>query len=106
MSLASRQFLPLSQAEFSVYQTYERQRRQRLLGVMLPLSAILFGLASLVFTLRLIFPGGPITETVWILYSFTLLVTFVFILGTRALRRGQMTLATTLMLVTGSLGLL
>ena len=106
MSLASRQFLPLSQAEFSVYQTYERQRRQRLLGVMLPLSAILFVIASLVFTVRLVFPEGPITATVWILYGVTLLITLFFLLGTRALRRGQMTLATTLMLVTGSLGLL
>ncbi|HEX6778890.1 MAG TPA: HAMP domain-containing sensor histidine kinase [Ktedonobacterales bacterium] len=106
MSLASRQFLPLSQAEFSVYQTYERQRRQRLLGVMLPLSSILFIMASLVFTVRLIFTTGPVLATYWILYGITLLVTSFFILGTRALRRGQMTLATTLMLTTGSLGLL
>jgi signal transduction histidine kinase len=106
MSLASRQFLPLSQAEFNVYQTYERQRRQRLLGVMLPLSATLFGIASLIFTVRLIFPSGPLTATVWVLYSVTLLITIFFLLGTRALRRGQMTLANTLMLVTGSLGLL
>jgi signal transduction histidine kinase len=105
MSAASRRFLPLSQADFSVYQTYERQRRQRLLEVMLPLSAILFGLASLVFTLRLL-PLGVVTLIVWILYGATLLITLFFILGWLAIRRGRVTLANMIMMGTGSLGLL
>jgi signal transduction histidine kinase len=103
--LVSRRFLPLSAAEFTVYQTYERQRRQRLLGVMLPFSAILFVLTSLVFTVRLIL-SNPILVTAWILYAVTLLITLAFILGTLAIRRGRTTLATMLMMLTGGLGIL
>ena len=104
-NLASRRFLPLSAAEFDVYQTYERQRRQRLLGVMLPLAAVLFVLLSLVFTVRL-FLTNPILLSYWILYGAFLLMTLLFILGTLAIRRNQISLATTVMMFTGSLGIL
>jgi len=53
-NLASRQFLPFSAAEFDIYQTYEQQRRQRLLTVMLPFAAILFWFLTLVFIARLV----------------------------------------------------
>lgn len=104
-NLASRQFLPFSAAEFGVYQTYEHQRRQRLLGVMLPLSATLFVLLSLVFTARLIL-SNPILLSYWILYGVFLLMTLLFILGTVAIRRGRVSLAATVMILTGGLGLL
>ncbi|HLV99001.1 MAG TPA: HAMP domain-containing sensor histidine kinase [Ktedonobacterales bacterium] len=103
-NLASRQFLPLSAAEFDIYQTYERQRRQRLLGVMLPFSAILFLLTSVVFTARLFFT--PLILSTSILYGVFLLMTLLFILGWLAIRRGRVGLATTDMMFTGGLGLL
>jgi signal transduction histidine kinase len=104
-NLASRQFLPLSVAEYGVYRTYEHQRRQRLLGVMLPLSAALFVLLSLVFTARLIL-ADTIVLTTWILYGAFLLITAFFILGTLAIRRNRVSLATALMMYTGGLGML
>jgi signal transduction histidine kinase len=104
-NLASRQFLPLSAAEFTVYQTYERQRRQRLLGVMLPLAAGLFWLTSVVFTVRL-FLITPIAVSYWILYGAFVLMTLSFTLGALAIRRGWVTFATTTMILTGGLGLL
>jgi signal transduction histidine kinase len=104
-NLASRRFLPFSAAEFAVYNTYERQRRQGLLGVMLPLAAVIFGLASVVFTIRLIFTN-PILVTYLILYGVLLLVTLSFVVGTLALRRGRITLATMIMMLAGSMGML
>lgn len=104
-NLASRQFLPFSAAEFSVYTTYEQQRRQRLLGVMLPLSTTLFVLLSLVFTVRLIFTD-PILLSYWILYGAFLLMTLFFVLGTLAIRRNRVNFATIVMIFTGSLGIL
>ncbi|HEY7347554.1 MAG TPA: HAMP domain-containing sensor histidine kinase [Ktedonobacterales bacterium] len=105
-NLASRRFLPLSAAEFTVYQTYERQRRQRLLGAMLPLSTVVFGLTSVVFTLRLVFEDFGFTTPAWVLYGATLVITLFFLLGTIALRRGRTTLATMMMITTGSVGIL
>lgn len=105
-NLASRGFLPLSAADFPVYQTYERQRRQRLLGVMLPLSTILFGLTFIAFTARLIIERDPLILTTVVLYVSIFLIMVCFFLGTLALRRGRTTLATTIMVLTGSLGIM
>ncbi len=104
-NLASRQFLPLSAAEFDVYQTYERQRRQRLLAVMLPFSAILFWFLTVIFIARLILTN-PILITYWVLFGIVVLCAISFTLGVVAMRRGRVTVATLIMMLTGSLGLL
>lgn len=105
-SLASRRFLPLSAAEYAVYQTYERQRRQRLLAVMLPLSALLFVVISLFLTVRIFFFTAPIVPSDWGIYGATLLITLFFLLGTLAIRRRQTILAALLMMLTGGLSML
>ncbi len=105
-NLAARRFLPLSAAEFTVYRTYERQRRQRLLGGMLPLSTIIFGLTFVAFTARLIIENKPVLPTTWVLYGVTFLIAACFFLGTLALRQGRTTLATMTMILTGSMGII
>ncbi|HLV97800.1 MAG TPA: HAMP domain-containing sensor histidine kinase [Ktedonobacterales bacterium] len=105
MSLASQPFLPLTEAELAVYQTYERQRRQQLLRVMLPLSAILLGIGSVAFTLVL--PTiTPLNFEVWLNYGFLVLAAVSCGLGTLAVRRGRVGLATALMFAGGVSGLL
>ncbi len=106
ISLLTRRLLPLAAPQLSIYQAYEQQRRQRLLGVLLPLSAAIFGATSLIFTARLLLSPAPIILTSWILYGTTLLITLCFSLGTLAIRRGRIGLAAAMMISTGSLGLL
>ena len=96
MSQASPSPSPLTAAELAVFQTYERERRRRLLSVLLPLTAILLGIGSLVFTLVL--PTiRPLTFDVWINYAFLLGGAVQCGLGTLALRRGHLSLATRLL---------
>ncbi len=106
MSLASQSsFLPLTEAELVVYQTYEQQRRQRLLSVLLPMTAILLGIGSVVFTLVL--PTiTPLTIEVWLNYALLLLGALLCGLGTLVLRKGRLALATALLLGGGISGLL
>jgi signal transduction histidine kinase len=105
MSLASQPFLPLTEAELAVYQTYERQRRQQLLRVMLPLSAILLGLGSLAFTLVL--PTiTPLNLEVWLNYGFLVLAAVSCGVGFLVVRQGRIRLATALMFAGGTSGLL
>ena len=105
MSLASQPFLPLTEAELAVYQTYERQRRQQLLRVMLPLSAALLGIGSVAFTL--VIPTiTPLTLEVWLNYGFLVLAAALCGAGTLAVRRERIVLATVLMFSGGASGLL
>ena len=104
MNLAFRQFLPRSATQSDLYQTCERQRRERLLRVMLPGAAAIFGLVSVVFAVRLLLTS-PIPGGLWVLFSEMLLMTLSFLVGLVALRRGQTALATRMMTYTAALGL-
>jgi signal transduction histidine kinase len=101
MRLAS---LPRSAAESALYQTYERERKERLLGVMLPGAAVLFVLVSVVLTARLLLTN-PIPWGLWVIFTEVLLMTLCFLLGVVALRRGQTNLATQIMTYTTALGM-
>lgn len=68
-NLASRQFLPRSAAQSDLYQTYEQDRRARLLRVMLPAAAAIFVLVSIILAVRLLFTH-PIPWGIWVLSGF------------------------------------
>jgi signal transduction histidine kinase len=103
MNLASRHLVPRSAAP-SDLSPYEQERRERLLRVMLPGASAIFGLVSVVLTVRL-WLTNPIPWGVWLFYSEFLLMTLSFLVGLVALRRGKIPLATTLMTYTCALGL-
>jgi signal transduction histidine kinase len=104
MNVASQFLLPRSAVASALYQTYERERRERLLRVMLPGAAVLFVLVCVVLTVRL-WLTNPIPWGLWAVYVEVLLMTLCFLLGLVALRRGQTTLALRLMTYTFALGM-
>lgn len=103
MKLASRHLVRRS-VQSALYQTYERERRERLLRVMSPAAAGIFVLVSLILTARLLLTN-PIPWGIWLFYGEFLLMTFCFLVGLVALQRGRITLATTIMTYTCALGM-
>ncbi len=95
----------LTEAELSIYQTYERERQRRLLSALLPPSTLLIGVGTILFTIRLVI-APPHSRITIVTYVAMVLATAIFALGMLALRRGNLRLAAIAMVSGGVTGLL
>jgi signal transduction histidine kinase len=96
---------PLSQAERDRYAAYDERRRQILLRVMIPTGAALTGLAWLVATVTIVVMPHQ-DASIWVNDVITLSLVGLFLGAWRALRRGLLTVASTLVVIAGGFGVL
>ncbi|HST90230.1 MAG TPA: hypothetical protein VLJ14_17785, partial [Ktedonobacterales bacterium] len=95
----------LTEAERAEYLSYERQRRRRLLSVVVPFGVILTGIAFLVATLTLI-ANPRQSAAVLVNDALTLLLAALFVVAWISLRRDHLGLASSLVLALGGGGIL
>jgi signal transduction histidine kinase len=96
---------PLSQAEQDRYAAYDERRRQTLLRVMIPTGGALAGLAWLVASVTIIVMPSQ-DASIWVNDVITLSLVGLFLGAWRALKRGMLTTASTLVVIAGGLGVL
>jgi signal transduction histidine kinase len=84
---------------------YDERRRQTLLRVMIPTGAALAGLAWLVATVTIVVMPHQ-DASIWVNDAITLSLVGLFASAWRALRRGMLTVASTLVVIAGGFGVL